>query len=71
MSLLEVDKLINYADQGWFNAGNDEYHSLMVILRKFLTAETADIELYCKAVNSLGGNILVVDYYPAEWVHRH
>lgn len=66
MSLLEVDKLVNYADQGWYNAGNCEYHSLMVILRKFLTVETDNIELYVKTVNNVGGDIRIVDYYPVK-----
>jgi hypothetical protein len=66
VSLYEADRLVNYADQGWYNAGNCEYHSLMIILRKFITVETSNIKLYVDAVNNIGGDIKVVDYYPAK-----
>lgn len=63
ISITEVDKMIAYSEQGWYNVGNFEHHSYMVTLHNCLTVETDKIEQYVAAINHIGGDIKVVDYY--------
>ena len=67
LSLLDVDRVISYSVDGWYNVDNVDTKSLVVTLHKQLIVETLDIEQYVTAVNHIGGDIRVSDYFPVNW----
>ena len=62
--LTDADKVIIYANEGWYNVNTN---SFVITLNKLVIVETPDIEQYIAAVNRIGGDIKVVDYEPAYW----
>lgn len=67
VSLTEVEKIINWSEQGWRNVnGNDDNKSLMVTLTKEIEVVCSKhhIEEYINAINALGGDIRVDWYEP-------
>ena len=67
VSLTEVEKLLNWREQGWVNTGgNDTYHSLNVALTTNIEVVCSKyhIEDYINAINNLGGDIRVDWYEP-------
>ena len=44
LSLLDVDRVITYSNDGWYNVDNIDTKSLVVTLHKQVIVETIDIE---------------------------
>lgn len=66
ISIMDTITMVTWADQGWYFYKNDEFHSLMVCVRKDITIESFDIQSYVDAVNTIGGDIGVAYYYEAD-----
>ena len=63
VSITDAEAMINLVDQGWEHFSNDKYHSFTVTLCKFVEVETDAIDLYIKAINTVGGNIKAANWH--------
>lgn len=62
IDLIDVERMINWADQGWTAYESDVYHSLMLNVRKGITVKCDNIEAYINAINTMGNEIRVAWY---------
>ena len=65
VSIDDINKIVNYVDQGWTYGESNSYQSFAICLHKCVTIEAdsdAHIEMYVHAFNSIGG----IDQYISE-----